>query len=67
MLLIPLALFEKRQNMQPPVRRVLKCKTYNPNKWEQLRLFQDPCLSLKKKTLEPTSFPILESGGTPNK
>jgi hypothetical protein len=59
MLLIFPKLFVERQDTPPLVQRILKREGRIFDKWEQLRLFQDPYLRSKKENENP--FPLIYS------
>ena len=67
LILFPPDLWEKSSQSPPPVKRILKSKDHNYNKWTQVRLHQDQYLKTEKLKREPIPIPIIETGGTERK
>jgi hypothetical protein len=66
MILVPPELWENQsQATPPPVKKIPNSKDHSNNKWNKVRLHQDPYLKTKKRKREPIAIPIVETGWTP--
>ena len=67
MILVPPELWEKRQIPPPqqlPFKKIFHSKDHNYNKWNQVRLHQDPYLRNEKQKGETIAIPFVETPGT---
>jgi hypothetical protein len=69
MILVPRELWENRcQTSSPqPVKKILKSKDDNYDKWTRFRLHQDPYLKTEKQKRQPIPIPITETQVTDRK